>query len=167
MTAPSSPPTEPSVPAVIDKAAAWALRFYAALAANSRPVQQALLRSLQPTQADLEQVFVDGYAEQVLQAYAVLWQREPAFPIPRPQQARVEIFRGAQLATAGSLATLREIAPAVRPETLWGRVLAGDAVPFECLVFLPQRVLWLPRPELFLFGRLSSGHTQALAHFCD
>ena len=153
--------------AMVQKASAWALRFYAALAANGRLVQQALLANLRPTLPDLQQVFVDGYAEQALHAYDVLWERHPAFPIPRPQGVRVEIFSGAQLAQAASLRALREVAAAVRPSSVWGQVLAPDTVPLDGLVFLPKRVIWLPRAELFLFGRPSPGHTQALAHFCD
>ncbi len=164
----ASEPAASAIPAELLKhATGWALRFYAALAANRRDVQQALLSTLRPSLADLQQVFISGYAETALSAYDKLWDRRPAFPIPRPSTVRVELFRGAQMASASSLGPLREVAPAVRPETVWGRVVPPQGPSLDGLVFLPHRVIWLPHPELFLFGRPSVAHTEALAHFCD
>lgn len=151
----------------VSQATAWALRFYGTLTTCCINAQKALLSELAPTSADYDAVFSEDYVAEAKQAYAKLWQFRPIFPSGRPRHARVQLYRASEMRRISILAGSQRLSPCLQESRMWGRIVSDTAPVLDGLVFLPHRVVWFPRPDLFLTVQLFRRQKQTLKHWCE
>jgi hypothetical protein len=141
-------------------AATWAARVYHVLAGADRAARRTLLAELRPRPADHALVFANGWRTVARDAYARLWVGDgPDFPDAEPGAIRVEIGPPRE---HGALAPVLH---ALSRRSLWGRVAPARGVELDGLVFLTDRVVWFPKPRLFLGHATFDARQAAMAHW--